>query len=91
MLNTANKNLINAAKRSFATHTRAKPGIISQVLNTVDKHTTAFQVAKSDPSLPLEVSSNFYISFLIVNLCAIFFDLRVINLSSHMKFKLNTT
>ena len=91
MLSIANKNLINAAKRSFSTHTRATPGIISQVLNTVDKHTTAFQVAKADPAMPLEVSSNFYISFLIVNLSAIFVTPRIINLSSLMKFKLSTT
>jgi len=36
----------------------AKPGILSRILNTVDTNTTAYSVAKFDPTVPLKVNAS---------------------------------
>lgn len=45
------KNLPNQ-KREFG----SKPGIVHQLFNTVDTHTTSYSVAKYDPTVPLKVT-----------------------------------
>ena len=40
-------------KREFS---GSNPGILARVFNVIDKNTTAFSVAKFDPSKPLQVS-----------------------------------
>jgi hypothetical protein len=39
-------------KRAFGTN----PGVIHRIFNTLDKSTSAYGVARFDPTLPLEVS-----------------------------------
>jgi len=55
MLNKAirpnNKTLLNICmKRAFGTN----PGVIHRIFNTLDKSTSAYGVARFDPTLPLE-------------------------------------
>lgn len=45
-------NLSELQRREFGTN----PGILSRIFNTVDANTTAYQIAKFDPTLPLKVS-----------------------------------
>lgn len=45
-----NKSLINNIRREY----RSNPGIFSRLLNTLDTNTTAYSVAKFDPTIPLK-------------------------------------
>jgi hypothetical protein len=58
MLNKAvrvqNKNVVSSLNRDFSIGTRSNPGIIHRIFNKVDTRTTAYGVAKFDPTVQLK-------------------------------------